>query len=152
MSDNDLPPNHETLLYRCKPFIVPGLTNMGEIPEEYAVFDLPDEGSILYGGCIIFGRYNGKWHANASARALVKNLLSELERFKKLNDDKFNTIQAYCHAASEDKEMIKNLLEALKGTTRILEAARYTIGFGRHQLDRLEAAKEAIAKAEGYAK
>lgn len=72
---DDLPRDAGKLLYRWKPFVVPGLTNLGDIPEEYAVFDLPDDPPILYGGCIVYGKYRGEWMANASCRALVKHLL-----------------------------------------------------------------------------
>lgn len=71
----DLPRDEGKLLYRWKPFIVEGLSNFGDIPDEYAVFEIPDDGPVLYGGCIIYGKYHGVWHANVSARALVAHLL-----------------------------------------------------------------------------
>lgn len=40
------------------------------------------------------------------------------------------------------------LLEALEDVTRILEAMRYTAGLGKNQLQRLEQARAAIAKAK----
>lgn len=80
-TDNDLPTDETgKLLYAFKPFMVQGLTNLGDIPEKYAVYELPDDGAVLYGGCIIYGKYNGKWVANVSARALVTHLLSEIEK------------------------------------------------------------------------
>lgn len=46
------------------------------------------------------------------------------------------------HAAAHE------LLVALKGVTRILEAFSYTTQLGKSQRERLDAAKAAIAKAE----
>lgn len=45
----------------------------------------------------------------------------------------------------------KELLEALKSITRILEAVRHQAGLGPDQIKRLYMAKEVIAKAEGVA-
>jgi hypothetical protein len=43
----------------------------------------------------------------------------------------------------------EEMLEALQGVTRILEAFSYTNQFGRSQRDRLNKARAAIAKAKG---
>jgi hypothetical protein len=69
------------VIFRWKPQqIAPGLLNLGDIPEEYAVIELPNVGRTLYGGCIIYGKYHGKWHANVSARSLVDRLIAERTR------------------------------------------------------------------------
>ena len=53
-----------------------------------------------------------------------------------------------------NKEYVKaidqrnELLEALKGVTHILEAVKFTMQLGKSQLQRLDAAKTAIAKSE----
>lgn len=41
------------------------------------------------------------------------------------------------------------MLDSLKDCVRMLEAVRYTAGLGKHQMERVERAKAAIAKAEG---
>jgi hypothetical protein len=61
------------------------------------------------------------------------------------------TEEYYADVAAREnlREAAQELLEACKGLVRYAEAARYTAGMGAHQLARLEAAKAAIAKAEG---
>jgi hypothetical protein len=46
-------------------------SRIDDIAEEYAV----ETDRSIPGGCIIWGRYNGVWNANASARWLVNHLL-----------------------------------------------------------------------------
>lgn len=72
----DLPRDEGKLLFRWKPTIDPKAHNW-DIPDEYAVFELSDNGWALLGGCIIYGKYSGKWVANVSARALVVHLLEK---------------------------------------------------------------------------
>ncbi len=47
-------------------------SRIDDIAEEYAV----ETDRAIPGRCIIWGRYNGKWHPNVSARWLVHHLLS----------------------------------------------------------------------------
>lgn len=42
-----------------------------------------------------------------------------------------------------------DLLEAVAGLIRLSEAIRHSVGLGKNQLERIERAKAAIAKAEG---
>lgn len=42
-----------------------------------------------------------------------------------------------------------DLFDALKGLVRYAEAVRHTAGMGKTQLERLDAAKAVLAKAEG---
>lgn len=47
------------------------VNSIDDIAEAYAV----DVGDDIPGGCIIWGRYRGKWHANVSARWLVSKFI-----------------------------------------------------------------------------
>ena len=60
------------------------------------------------------------------------------------------TLQAYLPATPK-REAADDLYEALKGCVRIIEAYRRSVGLGKSQTERFEAAKAAIAKAEGRA-
>lgn len=76
MDENDLPKDaindRLTLLFRVEvPDYIRG--KHSDTPYEYAVYEL----DIDQGGCIIYGRYNTGWHANASARGLVLLLINE---------------------------------------------------------------------------
>ena len=62
------------LLYHCT--VPPSeLTTSFFRPDEYAVYRLLDTSNLALGGCIIFGKVEGKWYANVSARFLVMYLL-----------------------------------------------------------------------------
>ncbi len=46
-------------------------SRINEVAEEYAV----ETDNSIPGGCIIWGRFNGKWHPNVSGRWLISHLL-----------------------------------------------------------------------------
>ncbi len=118
MSD-ELPRDELTLLYRCTPAQVPEpLFNVGDVPEEYAVFALPADARAHYGGCIIFGKHKGKWCANTSERALVMHLLAELsaaraevERLRALADA-YHSGWTHCRQSYAEYAELKVELEA----------------------------------------
>lgn len=87
-------------------------------PVEMAV-EIRDDGCA--GGCIIYGRFSNseRWHCNESSRPLVRLLLNEVDRLKKLLEDyappvcdecglnMINTDEWYCMACGphdEDEE------------------------------------------------
>ena len=50
-----------------------------------------------------------------------------------------------------ERAISKQLLESLSDVIRICDAIRYTAGLGRNQLERIQKARAAIAKATGRA-
>lgn len=60
-----------------------------------------------------------------------------------VNADHLQDANARLIAAAPD------LLEAVAGLIRLSEAIRHSVGLGKNQLERIERAKAAIAKAEG---
>ena len=46
-------------------------SRINEVAEEYAI----ETDNAIPGGCIIWGRFNGTWHANVSGRWLISHFL-----------------------------------------------------------------------------
>lgn len=71
------------IIYRFTPKPNDNITGEDDIADEYVV----EQNDDAYAGLVIYGKYQGRWVTNPSARAVVRQLLIESKRLVGVSHD-----------------------------------------------------------------